>query len=62
MPAKPKEPTQTPENSALVPLVPRAERTVDFYGDQISVALVGEGEESEVYVPLRTIWSPTTRL
>lgn len=60
MPAKSKvqkEPTKTSEISpiALVPLVPQAERTVDFYGDQISVALVGEGAESEVYVPLRTI-------
>ncbi len=32
-------------------LVPRAERTVDFYGDSISVALV----EDEIYVPLRPV-------
>ncbi len=64
MPAEPGETTETNELgeltevaqiSALVPLVPSAERAVDFYGDQISVALVSEGEESEVYVPLRTI-------
>jgi hypothetical protein len=56
-PEEQKEATETSEISptALVPLVPQAERTVDFYGDQISVALIGEGEESEVYVPLRTI-------
>jgi hypothetical protein len=54
-PKEPKGEAQTSESSALVSLVPQAERTVDFYGDQISVALVGEGEESEVYVPLRTI-------
>ncbi len=29
-------------------LVPRAERTVDFYGDSISVALI----DDEIYVPL----------
>jgi hypothetical protein len=55
---EPQGEAETSESSAflpLVPLVPQAERTVDFYGDQISVALVGEGEESEVYVPLRTI-------
>lgn len=34
------------------PLLPSAERTVNFYGDQISVALVGA---EEAYVPLRTI-------
>jgi hypothetical protein len=33
-------------------LLPSAERTVNFYGDQISVALVGA---EEAYVPLRTI-------
>ena len=56
-PEEQNEPTEGSEISptALVPLVPQAERTVDFYGDQISVALVGEGDESEVYVPLRTI-------
>lgn len=32
-------------------LVPRAERTVDFYGDNISVALV----DDEIYVPLRPV-------
>jgi hypothetical protein len=32
-------------------LVPRAEKSVDFYGDKISVALVGE----EIYVPLRPV-------
>lgn len=33
-------------------LAPRAERMVNFYGDQITVALVGEDEP---YVPLRTL-------
>ena len=33
-------------------LTPRAERLVNFYGDQITVALVGEDEP---YVPLRTL-------
>src|SRR5215210_8611437 len=33
-------------------LTPRAERMVNFYGDQITVALVGEDEP---YVPLRTL-------
>jgi hypothetical protein len=33
-------------------LTPRAQRTVNFYGDQITVALV---EEDEPYVPLRTL-------
>ena len=33
-------------------IVPRAERMVNFYGDQITVALVGEDEP---YVPLRTL-------
>jgi hypothetical protein len=32
-------------------LVPRAERTVDFYGDSISVALI----DDEIYVPLRPV-------
>jgi hypothetical protein len=46
-------------------LVPRAERVVDFYGDQITVALVGE---EDLFVPLRTLteymglsWSPQRR-
>lgn len=33
-------------------LTPRAERMVNFYGDQITVALVGE---DDLYVPLRTV-------
>lgn len=46
-------------------LVPRAERVVNFYGDQITVAMVGE---DDLYVPLRTLteylglaWSPQLR-
>lgn len=52
----------TQEDTALVP---RAERVVDFYGDKITVALVGD---EELYVPLRTLteylgltWSPQLR-
>lgn len=33
-------------------ITPRAERIVDFYGDKITVALVGE---EELYVPLRAL-------
>jgi hypothetical protein len=32
-------------------LLPSAERTVDFYGDIISVALI----DDEIYVPLRSV-------
>jgi hypothetical protein len=46
-------------------IIPRAERVVDFYGDQITVALVGE---DDLFVPLRTLteymglaWSPQRR-
>ncbi len=34
------------------PLMPSAERVVDFYGDPIAVAL---GADNDVYVPIRTI-------
>src|SRR3712207_2503238 len=34
-----------------ITLVPRAERAVDFYGDAIPVAVVGD----EAYIPLRQI-------
>ncbi len=39
------------EELTAAPLVPRAERAVDFYGDTIPVAIVGD----EAYVPLRQI-------
>src|SRR5262245_58688302 len=37
------------------PLVPIEERSVEFYGDTITGALVQIGEEPQVYVPLRPI-------
>lgn len=36
-------------------LVPVAERSVDFYGDQITALLVKEGERQQIYVPLRPL-------
>lgn len=40
------------ESAALIPL---EEKTVDFYGDQITASLVERGEEQVVYVSLRPI-------
>ncbi len=39
------------EEFTAAPLVPRAERAVDFYGDSIPVAII----DDEAYVPLRQI-------
>ena len=36
-------------------LVPVQQRQVDFYGDEIVAVMIDEGEESQVYVPLRPI-------
>lgn len=36
-------------------LVPIEEKAVDFYGDEITAALVKTGDESEIYVPIRPI-------
>jgi hypothetical protein len=36
-------------------LTPIEVRTVEFYGDQITGALVRAGDEPEVYVPIRPI-------
>src|SRR5690242_8983192 len=36
-------------------LVPVEEKTVDFYGDQVTAALVEAGETQEVYVPVRPL-------
>jgi hypothetical protein len=43
------------EGSASTALVPVQQRQVDFYGDEIVAVVVDEGEQSQVYVPLRPI-------
>ncbi len=40
-----------PADTSNTALVPRAERTVDFYGDPIPVAVV----DAEAFIPLRMI-------
>lgn len=40
------------ESRALVPI---DERTVDFYGDELTAVLIQEGDRQEIYVPIRPI-------
>lgn len=40
---------------ASIALVPVQQRQVDFYGDEIVAVVVDEGEQPQVYVPLRPI-------
>ena len=40
------------ESKALMPI---DERTVDFYGDELTAVLIDDGTRQEIYVPLRPI-------